>query len=165
MTAPRSADEWVRALDLVPHPEGGYYRETYRAMATSTPTGFPGPRALSTAIHFLLRRGEFSALHRLRSDELWHFHAGATLGVVELTAAGALAEHRLGLDIAAGERPQLVIAAGSWFGARVIDDGAFTLAGCTVAPGFDFADFELGQRAALTARFPAHAAVIATLTR
>ena len=146
-------------------PRAAYYRETYRAAATSTPTGFPGPRAWSTAIYFLLRRGEFSALHRLRSDELWHFHAGATLGVVELTASGALTEHRLGLDVAAGERPQLMIAAGSWFGARVVGDGAYTLAGCTVAPGFDFADFELAERTALTARFPAHAAVIATLTR
>jgi predicted cupin superfamily sugar epimerase len=165
VTAPRTADEWVRALDLAPHPEGGYYRETYRAEATSTPPGFPGPRVWSTAIYFLLRRGEISALHRLRSDELWHFHAGATLGVVELTTAGGLIEHRLGLDVAAGERPQLVIAAGSWFGARVVGNEPFTLAGCTVAPGFDFADFELGEQAALAAQFPAHAAVIATLTR
>jgi predicted cupin superfamily sugar epimerase len=165
VTVPHTADEWVRALDLTPHPEGGYYREAYRSLTTWTPPGFPGPRAAATAIYFLLRRGEISALHRLRSDELWHFHAGATLGVVELTAAGALVEHRLGLDLAAGERPQLVIAAGAWFGARIVGDGGFSLVGCTVAPGFDFADFELGDRAALAARYPAHAAVIATLTR
>ena len=110
------------------------------------------PRPVSPASRVGRRRStscsrpdEFSALHRLRSDELWHFHAGAPLGVVELTPAGArCVEHRLGLDVAAGERPQLVIPAGSWFGARVVGNGRFTLAGCTVAPGFDFADFELG---------------------
>ena len=165
MTAPRTAAEWIRALDLVPHPEGGHYRETYRAPATSTPPGFAGPRALSTAIYFLLQGHEVSVLHRLRSDELWHFHAGAPLHIVELTTAGALREHRLGLDVGAGERPQAMIPAGSWFGARVADAAGFALASCTVAPGFDFADFELGDRAELRAHYKQHTEVIDALTR
>jgi len=165
VTAPRTAAEWIRALDLRPHPEGGHYRETYRAAETITPPGFAGPRALSTAIYFLLQGHEFSALHRLRSDELWHFHAGAPLRVVELTPAGTLGEHRLGLDVGAGERPQVTIPAGSWFGARVADSTSFALVGCTVAPGFDFADFDLGDPAELRARYAQYAAAIDTFIR
>ena len=146
-------------------PEGGHYRETYRAAETITPPGFAGPRALSTAIYFLLQGHEFSALHRLRSDEMWHFHAGAPLRVVELTPAGTLREHRLGLDVGAGERPQATIPAGSWFGARVADSASFALVGCTVAPGFDFADFELGDPAELRARYSRYADTIDTFTR
>jgi uncharacterized protein len=156
VTVPRTAAEWIRALGLSPHPEGGHYRETYRAATMTAPAGFPGPRALSTAINFLLERDEVSALHRLRADELWHFHAGSTVRVVELTAGDVLREHRLGLDLEAGERPQLVIPGGSWFGARVDSGGSFALMSCTVAPGFDFADFELADRATLRSRHPRH---------
>jgi predicted cupin superfamily sugar epimerase len=165
VTAPRTAAEWIRALDLRPHPEGGHYRETYRAAETITPPGFAGPRALSTAIYFLLQGHEFSALHRLRSDELWHFHAGAPLRVVELTPAGVLREHRLGPDVGAGERPQVAIPAGSWFGARVADSASFALVGCTVAPGFDFADFELGDPSELRARYSRYVDTIDRFTR
>jgi uncharacterized protein len=165
VTAPGTAAEWIRALGLVPHPEGGHFRETYRAPVTFTPPGLAGPRALSTAIYFLLQAGEVSALHRLRSDELWHFHAGATLLVVELTPAGARHEHRLGLDVAAGEQPQLAIPAGSWFGGRVAAGAGFALVSCTVAPGFDFADFELGRRAALESRYGRYRQTIAAFTR
>jgi hypothetical protein len=165
VTAPRTAAEWIRALDLRPHPEGGHYRETYRAAGTTTPPGFATSRALSTAIYFVLQADEISALHRLRSDELWHFHAGSALRVVELTPAGALREHRLGLDVEAGERPQVAIPAGSWFGARVADATGFALVGCTVAPGFDFADFEPGDRTELRRRYPQHAAAVDAFTR
>jgi uncharacterized protein len=164
VTAPRTAAEWIRALDLRPHPEGGHYRETYRAAPTITPFGGDARRSLATAIYFLLQGHEVSALHRLRSDELWHFHAGSVLRVIELTPDGALCEHRLGLDVGAGERPQLTIPAGSWFGARPADSTGFTLVGCTVAPGFDFADFELGDRAELLARYAPHAAIIDAFT-
>jgi len=162
VTAPRTAADWIAALALTPHPEGGHYRETYRAGVTvPTPSG---PRAASTAIYFLLQAHEISALHRLRSDELWHFHAGASLEVVELddtTSRG----HRLGLDAGRGESPRVSIPAGAWFGARVADGVGFALVSCTVAPGFDFADFELGDRAALRARYPRHAALIDAFTR
>jgi predicted cupin superfamily sugar epimerase len=165
VTAPRLAAEWIRALDLVAHPEGGHYRETYRAVATTTRPGFAEPRALSTAIYFLLQGHEISTLHRIRSDELWHFHAGVALQLVELTPAGTLREHRLGLDVDASEQPQVVIPAGSWFGARVAGATGFALVSCTVAPGFDFADFELGDREVLRARYGQYGETIAAFTR
>jgi uncharacterized protein len=165
VTAPGTAEEWIHVLGLVPHPEGGHYRETYRAASTITPSGRDSPRSLSTAIYFLLQGHEVSALHRLHSDELWHFHAGSTLRVVELTPDGALHQHRLGLDVEGGEQPQAVIPAGSWFGAQVADATGFALVGCTVAPGFDFADFELGDGAELRARYARFGEIVDTFTR
>lgn len=151
---------WVDALGLVPHPEGGFFRETYRS------AGRIGDRAISTAIYFLVTRGSFSALHRIASDELWHFHAGQALEVVTIAPDGARVDLRLGLDLTHGERPQHVVPAGQWFGARLADaSSSYALVSCTVAPGFDFADFELATRAGLTAAFPSHAAIVAALTR
>ena len=153
----------VDALGLAAHPEGGFYRETYRAPATvPTPRG---ERSASTAILFLVTRGSFSALHRIASDEVWHFHAGGALEIVTIDR-GTRRDLRLGLDLAHGERPQHVVRAGAWFGARLAAaDADYALVSCTVAPGFDFADFELADRAELTATFPEHAAIIASLTR
>ncbi len=156
-------DDIVRTLGLTPHPEGGFYRETYRASGlVDTPRG---PRAASTAILFLVTRGSFSALHRIASDEAWFFHAGATLRISVITPDGVAHDHRLGLDLTSGARPQAVVPAGAWFGSRVEGDGDWALVSCTVAPGFDFADFELGSRAALRAQFPAHSDLIEGLTR
>ncbi len=160
MSDDAEVQRWVDALGLVPHPEGGFYRETYRSAARV------GDRSASTAIYFLVTRGSFSALHRIRSDEAWHFHAGSTLEIVVLTPEGARADCMLGLDLGSGARPQHVVPAGHWFGARLCDpDARYALVSCTVAPGFDFADFELAERDALTARFPAHAEVILEMTR
>jgi hypothetical protein len=157
------ADSIVRALGLAPHPEGGFFRETYRASGmVATPRG---PRAASTAIYFLVTAGSFSALHRIASDEAWHFHAGAPLRVVVLGEDGARTDVVLGLDLERGQRPQAVVSAGAWFGARIEGEGDWSLVGCTVAPGFDFADFELGAREALLARFPEHADIVRALTR
>jgi predicted cupin superfamily sugar epimerase len=162
---------WIDRLDLRPHPEGGYFRETYRA-AESVPAGalperFGGARAFSTAVYFLITDEAFSAFHRIRSDELWHFYAGdaVTLAVLDADGTGELATASLGRDPARGESPQVVIPAGSWFAAEVASPGAFALVGCTVAPGFDFADFELGERGTLRARYPQHRGVIERLTR
>jgi predicted cupin superfamily sugar epimerase len=158
-----TTEELIRALDLAPHPEGGFYRETYRAKETvSTPRG---PRAASTAILFLVVRGSFSALHRIASDEVWHFHLGAPLRIVCLREDGSRGDHLLGLDLGRGERPQAVVPAGTVFGARIEGDGDFALVSCTVAPGFDFADFELGERPSLAARFPDHVEIVRALTR
>ncbi len=121
-----------------------------------------GERPCSTAIYFLLRRGDVSALHRIASDEVWHFHAGAPLRIVCLDARGRT-DLRLGLDLASGETPQAVVHAGTWFGATSLGD--FTLVGCTVAPGFDFADFEMGDRAALERDYPEHVEIVRALTR
>jgi predicted cupin superfamily sugar epimerase len=151
---------WVEVLGLAPHPEGGFYRETYRCEARV------GDRSASTAIYFLVTRGSFSALHRIRSDELWHFHAGDALEVVTIDDDGARRDLHLGLALDRGERPQHVVPAGHWFGARLRSPtSSYALVSCTVAPGFDFADFELADRAALVASFPAHAPLIHALTR
>jgi predicted cupin superfamily sugar epimerase len=130
-----SAEEIIRLLDLRPHPEGGHYRETFRDSAV-TASG----RAASTAIYFLLRVGEISRWHRVDAAEIWHWHAGAPL-LLTVADAGARRDVRLGVDLAAGERPQAAVPAQAWQQARSL--GAWTLVGCTVAPGFEFAGFEL----------------------
>lgn len=159
-----TAEHWIARLDLTPHPEGGWYRETYRSPerveAGALPPRFGGARALSTAIYYLLRAGERSALHRIKSDEVWHHYAGDAVLLWLLQAPGAAREVRLGGQ---GE-PQVVIPAGAWYGARVADGGAYALMGGTVAPGFDFADFELADRATLLAGWPTQRALIEELT-
>lgn len=164
-----TAADWIQTLGLQPHPEGGWYRETYRAAtviaAAHLPAGFAGPRAVATAIYFLLTGDQVSALHRLRADELWHFYDGSPLSLARLAPDGQLTVARLGRDVAAGESLQTLVPAGTWFGAWLDDPQGWTLAGCTVAPGFDFADFELGGRAELVARHPHHRALIERLTR
>ncbi|HEV8581485.1 MAG TPA: cupin domain-containing protein [Thermoanaerobaculia bacterium] len=132
---PLTAEEIVRLLGLRPHPEGGFFCETFRAAAPN------GGRGASTAIYYLLRRGEVSAWHRVDADEVWHYYAGSPL---ELTLAAEGQERygmRLGQDLAAGERPQAVVPAGVWQSARSLGD--WTLVGCTVAPAFEFAGFEM----------------------
>ncbi|QDV32837.1 cupin domain-containing protein [Tautonia plasticadhaerens] len=164
-----NANTWIDRLGLQPHPEGGYFRESYRS-ADRLEGGILGgrygaPRPASTAIYFLLTGEEYSSLHRLKSDEVWHFHAGSALTVHVIEPGGAYRAHRVGLDLDAGQRPQAVVPAGCWFGATVDGPGEYALVGCTVAPGFDFADFELADRDELTRRYPEHAGVIARLTR
>jgi predicted cupin superfamily sugar epimerase len=130
-----AADDIIRLLDLAPHPEGGHYRETFRD-ETRDGAGRPA----STAIYFLLRAGEVSRWHRVDAAEVWHWYAGAPLALTIADAAGRR-EPRLGPDLAAGERPQAIVPAGSWQQAASL--GPWTLAGCTVAPGFQFSGFEL----------------------
>jgi predicted cupin superfamily sugar epimerase len=134
-----SADEIARLLDLEPHPEGGLYRETFRDTATVA-FGADAARAASTAIYFLLRAGEVSRWHRVDASEIWHWYAGAPLALTIAEAQGRR-DVRLGPDLIAGERPQAVVPVGAWQQAASL--GAWTLAGCTVAPGFQFAGFEL----------------------
>jgi uncharacterized protein len=164
-----NADGWIARLRLTPHPEGGYFAETYRSAdelpAACLPGRSGGPRACSTAIYFLLRGREISALHCLRSDEIWHFHAGSGALIELIAPDGSYQGLRIGPDADAGEDFQVVLPAGSWFGASVNDPGSFLLVGCTVAPGFSYEDFELGRRADLLAAFPQHRAVIERLTR
>jgi predicted cupin superfamily sugar epimerase len=161
-----NARDLIPSLGLQPHPEGGFYKETYRAARVVDVDGVP--RAASTAIYFLLTGRAFSALHRIRSDEVWHFYAGADLEVVSFDEHGRMLRERVGADPRTGAVPQLVVPAGRWFGSRLADDDdddAFALVGCTVAPGFDFADFELGARDALLRQFPSHADLVVALTR
>ena len=165
--AKSTAQELIQSLNLVRHPEGGWFRETYRAaesvLASSLPERFPGDRSFATAIYFLLENSDISALHRIKSDEMWHFYAGTALTVHLITPDGDYRSFTLGADIAAGELFQAVVPAGCWFGAEVSGDGDYSLVGCTVAPGFDFHDFEMGERESLLKDFPEHSAIICRL--
>ena len=133
-----SAADVIRLLDLRPHPEGGHYRETFR-----DPRRDADGRSLSTAIYFLLAAGERSHWHRIDAVEIWHWHAGAALGL-QIAGNDGITTVRLGTDFAASERPQAVVPAGAWQSAESL--GAWTLVGCTVAPGFDFSKFELAPK-------------------
>ncbi len=165
----RSATYWIDKLELEPHPEGGYYRQTYRADLVlsheSLPPEFTGPRAASTAIYFLLDGDNVSAFHRLRSDELWHFYVGAQLEVHVIDERGEYSEILLGGDPEGGGVLQAVVKAGCWFASKVKDAKSFALVGCTVAPGFDFEDFELAKREELSRLYPQHRKLIEMLTR
>lgn len=167
-----TADELVHALKLSPHPEGGFFRETYRAPSVLPKSALgghhAGPRSASTAIYFLVTAGSFSALHRIASDEVWHFYAGHALEVISIDEHDQLHVVRVGMNLSEGEVPQYVVPQGRWFGSRLAAPhapDAYALVGCTVAPGFDFADFELADRGALIAHYPQHQAIIEALTR
>ena len=166
---PKSAKYWIDKLGLIAHPEGGFYRETYRSSLSlareALPSQFNGPRLVSTAIYFLLEGENFSAFHRLRSDELWHFYAGGPLLVHVIEENGRYSEMSIGSNPESGEMLQAVVKAGCWCASRVRDPESFALAGCTVAPGFDFEDFELGKRSKLISLYPQHRRLIEQLTR
>jgi len=165
----RSAEYWIEHLRLVPHPEGGHFRETYRAAESIAgahlPARYGGPRVHSTAIYFLLRAGEVSSLHRIKSDEIWHFYAGRPLVVSAIRPDGGRRDLTLGPDPDDGQSLQGIVPAGAWFGAALRPGAPYALVGCTVAPGFEFADFERADHRALVERFPQHAALIERLTR
>jgi uncharacterized protein len=165
----KTAKYWIERLKLEAHPEGGYFRQTYRSdlviAREALPAGFAGARAASTAIYFLLEGKNFSAFHRLRSDEVWHFYVGSPLVVDVIAPSGARSAILLGSDLEAGQVPQAVVPAGCWFASHVGEWKSFAVVGCTVAPGFDFADFEMGKRAELVAKYPQHREVIERLTR
>jgi uncharacterized protein len=165
----KDAAYWIARLNLEPHAEGGYYRQTYRSdvsiAQSALPLQFKGARPASTAIYFLLDGKNFSAFHRLQADEIWHFYAGSALVVHAIVPDGRHSELLLGSDSESGESFQGVVKAGCWLAARVKDPNAFALVGCTMAPGFDFEDFELATRAQLAGLYPAHRALIEELTR
>ena len=163
------AETIIRLLGLKPHPsEGGYFRETYRSeetiAAAALPPRYGKERNLSTAIYYLLAPDGCSLLHRLRSDEVFHFYAGDPTTMLLLDDDGRAETIVLGQDIPAGQRFQVVVPRGVWQGMYLSDGGAFALLGTTVSPGFDFADFELGSRDELTRRYPASAETIRRLT-
>ena len=164
----RDARYWIEKLALAPHPEGGFFRQTYKSdllIARDALPGFPRERAASTAIYFLLEGKNFSAFHRLRCDEIWHFYAGSPLVVHVIDTTGAYSSILLGNDSEAGQVFQGVVRAGSWFASHVADWEAWALTGCTVAPGFDFEDFEMAKREELLRHCPQHEEIIRKLTR
>jgi uncharacterized protein len=162
-----TAEFWIENLALLPHPEGGFFKENYRSTefisGSALPQRFHDQRCFSTAIYFLLRSEDRSVFHRIQSDEIWHFYAGTTLSIYILDDAG-LTTLKLGMNARKGESLQVVVPAGKWFGAKVDDSNSYNLAGCTVAPGFDYKDFEMADRSVLLKTFPAHRDIIEKLT-
>ncbi len=163
------AEGWIHALQLKRHPEGGWFREVYRAEETifqkSLPNRFTGDRSFCTAIYFLLNERDFSALHSLKQDELWHFYAGSPLTIHVIDPEGNYSAVKLGRNITTGEEMMAVVKAGWLFGATANDPRSYALVGCTVAPGFDFADFEMPGRIELLEQYPQHGQIIERLTR
>lgn len=164
-----TAERVIELLGLTPLAgEGGWFRETWRSERTipadRLPSVYRGPRAEGTAIYYLLTPATFSALHRLPGPEIFHFYRGDPVEMLQLHADGSSEVIVIGADLGRGMRPQAIVPGGTWQGTRLVDGGRFTLMGTTMSPGFDFADFELGDRADLAARFPRHKALIAALT-
>jgi uncharacterized protein len=163
-----TAQDLIALLKLQPHPkEGGFFRETYRSperlIASSLSARYDGDRSVGTAIYYLLAPGTFSAIHRLASDEIFHFYLGSPVRMLQLTADGGN-EIVLGQDLAAGQQLQIVVPRGVWQGTLLERGGDFALLGCTVAPGFEYADYEHGRREDLLKEYPRHAALIRRLT-
>ncbi len=159
----------IETLEMKKHPEGGFYKETYRSDGVIPQDvlkgGFSGDRNYCTAIYFLLTAENFSAFHRIKQDEIWHFYHGNSLYVHEITREGVYIKHLIGMDIDKGELPQLVVPAGSWFASAVKDEVGYSFVGCTVSPGFDFKDFEMADRENLIRQFPEYEGVITRYTR
>lgn len=161
------AEFYIQTLQMQAHPEGGYFKEVYRSTefisAEALPQRYAGARIYGTSIYFLLRSKDFSAFHRIQSDEIWHFYAGSAVTIYEIDDKGNLNTYTVGSKIAEGETFQAVIKAGNWFAAKVSTPDSFALVGCTVAPGFDFTDFELAKKENLLHEFPLHQAIIGEL--
>lgn len=160
------ADAIIERLGLQPHPERGHFRETYRASVSVQSAIHGAARAASTAIYFMVTATEPAThLHRLKSDEVFHLYDGGPLEIVRLFPDGRWDVARLGMNLDAGERPQIVVPAGTWFGTELAADASHCLVGCTVAPGFEFADFELAQGPELEAKYPGAAERIRRMGR
>ncbi len=159
-----SAEYWIKKLGLLKHPEGGHFRETYRSgekiEKDALPGRYAGARSLSTGIYYLVASGEASRLHRIQSDEMLHFYSGSPLKVHQFSVSGTYSSVQLGKDGCF----QLLIPKGTWFGFIVEEKNTYSLIGCTVSPGFDFNDFEMGDREKLTGHFPDQKDIIAKLT-
>ena len=152
-------------LGLVPHPrEGGWYVRTYEAAEMVSLGRYEGARRTGTAIYYLLERGTFSEMHRLKSDEVFHFYMGDAVEMLQLRTGGHGERVVIGTDLAAGERPQVVVERGVWQGSRLAGGGSWALLGCSVSPGFEFEDYEDASAEELVARWPGEAEMIRRLT-
>ena len=163
------AKKYIEKLQLKPHPEGGYYKEIYRAgemiLSEHLPKRYKSSRNFATSIYFLLEENQVSNFHRLKSDEQWHFYDGSSIVIYVIEEGGNLNKILLGRNIENGESLQAVIKHNSWFAAELSDNTSFALIGCTVTPGFDFSDFELGKRNDLIEAFPQYRELIDKLTK
>ena len=155
--------EIIDFYNLEAHPEGGAFSESYRCKEEFPFNGFSGERSISTAIYFLLQENEFSAFHRIKSDELWHFYLGAPIEIIEINEEGELFKTILGSDFKNFQKFQYNVKANNWFASRSL--GEFSFVGCTVAPGFDFRDFKLANYLELKETFPQHDLIIKELTQ
>lgn len=163
-----SLEDIIQKLQLKPHPEGGYFKETYRSLGEidieSLGSEYNGKRNYSTCIYFLLTSDNFSSFHKVNQDEIWHFYDGSSIRLHVISEDGNYSEYKIGRDFSNGEVPQLVVPGGHWFAAEVSDNDSYSLVGCTVAPGFDFADFKLPSREKLVSIYPQHEILIDRLT-
>lgn len=159
----------IEQLRLMPHPEGGYFKEIYRSKEfigkESLPIRFESARTLSTSIYYMLTENDISLFHKIQSDEIWHFYKGTTIIIHQISSDGIYTEFKLGSNLGAGELPQIIIKNNNWFAAEVKDKNSFGLVGCTVSPGFDFKDFELAERYTLIEKFPEHEKLIKKFTK
>jgi uncharacterized protein len=163
------ANKLIKKLGLTRHPEGGWFKEVYRSneyiLAQNLPVRFEEDHCFSTSIYFLLKGDDFSALHRIKQDETWHLYSGSSMTLHIIDEKGSYNILKLGLNLEKGEQPQQTVKAGCIFGATVDNKDTYTLAGCTVAPGFEFSDFELLSRQNLIEKYPHHSNIIMRLTR
>ncbi len=159
----------VEKLEMKAHPEGGFYKETYRSEGVIPKDvlagDFSGDRNYCTGIYFLLTSDNFSAFHKIKQDEMWHYYAGSSLYVHVITPEGKYIKYAVGMNLDQGESPQLVVPANSWFASSVKDNQGYSFVGCTVSPGFDFDDFVLAERNFLIKQYPDHSEIISKYTR
>ncbi len=162
-----NAIDWIETLKLSPHPEGGYFREVYRSdesiVKSALPARFAANRSFCTAIYYLLEQGDFSAFHRIKSDELWHYYDGGKIDLHLIHPNGK--EECLKLGKTAGTFPMHIVPHGCWFAASPAKGADYVLVGCTVSPGFDFSDFEMASREKMIRQFPQHSKLIEAYTR
>ena len=163
-----TAKEIINHFSLTEHPEGGYFKETYRSIgeisSLNLSNDFEGNRNYSTSIYFLLTSEKFSAFHKINQDEIWHFYTGTTLKLHQISPEGKYSFVIIGNDFKNGEIPQYTVPAHYYFAAEVMQEDSFSFVGCTVSPGFDFRDFVLPSREELSKEFPKHTAIIKALT-
>tara|TARA_B100000683_G_C12418734_1_gene526887 strand:- start:34 stop:537 length:504 start_codon:yes stop_codon:yes gene_type:complete len=157
----------IDKLELYPHPEGGFYREVYRSegliKADCLEPDMSDERNYSTCIYYLLSSSDYSAFHRIKQDELWHHYEGSSLRIHILLPDGTYKYRDLGNDLENDQHPMVMVPAKAWFAAEVMNKESYTLCGCTVAPGFDFADFELAESSALKEKYPVYSELIENL--
>ncbi|MDH5561623.1 MAG: cupin domain-containing protein [Deltaproteobacteria bacterium] len=169
MSPNQNANYWIAKLGLKPHPEGGYFKETYRSKEGISrqclPERYSGERVFCTGIYFLIKSGEPSCFHRIKSDEIWHFYHGSPLVIHQIASNGEYSSIKMGSNPVERENFQVVVPFNHWFSAEVSHMGCFSLIGCTVSPGFDFMDFEMGDKKRLSHQFPRHEEIIARLAK
>lgn len=161
-------DNIIKILELIPHPEGGYFREVYRCEDMIDQqvllSCYNGNRSFLTSIYYLLKNNDVSRFHTLLSDEIWYFHMGSTVIIHQINFDGSYKKHLLGPNYLLEEKPHVLIKKNTWLGAEIKNKDLFSLVSCAIAPGFEFSDFKLGDRDSLLTKYPQHRDLIIKLT-